>query len=77
MIKDNGGYALALFNGERTYVEGVVKLLSIGDETITLECKKAIVSISGNELKVDEIDDGSVTISGKIVQISSQWLGKK
>ena len=77
MIKDNGGYTLAIFSGERAYLEGVVKVLAIGDETITLQCKKAMVSLCGNGLKVDEIDDGSVTISGKIMQINSQGLDKK
>ena len=76
MLRDINGYSVINFNGEKAYVEGVEKLLAFSDEIVTLKCKKAIVYVEGSSLKVDEIDDGSVSISGKILHIRSERSGK-
>ena len=72
MLKENSLFTIINVNGEKAYIEGVIKLLSLTSETIMLLTKKATVTVEGEGLMLSELDDGSVTVTGKICVIRTE-----
>ena len=77
MLKESSLFTVINLNGEKAYIEGVIKLLSVTRETVALLTKKATVTVEGKALMLSELDDGSVTISGDIVAIRTEKNEKK
>ena len=71
------GYTLIDFNGERLYIEGVTRLVSVTESEIKVETAKEIVAVEGEGLSLSEMDDGSVTIAGKIRQLRKERKEKR
>ena len=59
-------YSVTLINGSAIYVDGFEKILSISSCEIMLKTKTHKLKISGNELKIEKMEEFSCVISGKI-----------
>lgn len=60
------GFRYMNFNNEKVYVEGFKSLLSLDSEKIILKLKDNELSISGEDLKIQELGSNSIYIVGKI-----------
>ncbi len=76
LIKESIAFTVININGERVYIEGVKKLISVSENQVALETKKTFVVVEGELLQIEEIDDGSVTVKGKIIAIRTEKHGK-
>lgn len=63
------GYNMINYDGRAVYIEGFRKVLVIEQDLITFDCRKTVVSVSGEDLTVTELDDGSAVIKGRIFTV--------
>lgn len=56
------------------YIEGVKKVLSLKKECICLQLKGEKIEICGNNLKIAELSDNTVSICGEISSLTRQKL---
>ena len=68
---DANGYNVINFGGRYCYVEGVRRVTSIGDEEIKFEVKGATVTVTGKNLMIEELDEGTVIVKGGIGGINA------
>lgn len=61
-----GGYTVIDFNGEYAYVEGVKRIRSVTATAIVFLTEKGDVTVSGEGLRIEEVDGGCVVVSGDI-----------
>lgn len=64
-LKLSQGYSVINYNGETVYLEGVVRLLSVEEETIKLQLRGAAVTLLGSNLNIKELSD-TVIVCGEI-----------
>jgi hypothetical protein len=69
-----GGYSVINFNGEYVYVEGVERLVYVGDQEISVLFKKIVISVTGENLMMEELDGGTLIIKGKINCVSQKEM---
>ena len=55
---------------KRAIVEGCKGVLSYSDTLISLNCKNMTVSFSGTELSLFELNEGKITVKGKITDVN-------
>lgn len=67
------GFSYVNFCGKTLYVEGIVKIEKISDVQIIVRAKTASLEIVG-QLKVDDITERSIVISGRIDNVSTRRL---
>ncbi|MCL2556693.1 MAG: YabP/YqfC family sporulation protein [Firmicutes bacterium] len=72
----SGGYSVINYNGEAVYLEGVIRLLSIEDDTIALQLRGANVIVAGMGLRISELSGGCI-IKGDIQNLSFEKRRKK
>ena len=68
----SGGYTVINFGGKTVYIEAYKRLKSITSECIELEVRNATLEIVGMELILDEVNDGTLTVTGKILAITER-----
>ncbi len=68
---DANVYNAINFGGRYCYVEGVIRVTSIGDEEIKFAVKGAILTVSGENLMIEELDEGTVIVKGDIGGINA------
>ena len=51
------------------YLEGHKGLLKLSDENVTLRVKKGVVCIMGKNLKISEMTQKTIAISGEISKV--------
>lgn len=69
------GYTIINYDGKALYVEGIEKILLLADEKILVLCNKKIIEITGTQLCVKQIEQGSIIICGNIGVISEDKNG--
>ena len=65
------GFSYVNFCGETLYIEGIVKLDKISGDTVIVRVKSAAIEVVG-DLKVDDITERSIVISGRIDCVSTR-----
>ena len=68
---DANGYNVINFGGRYCYVEGVGRVVGIDESVVTLKVKGAEITISGENLMIEELDEGTVIIKGRIGGINA------
>ncbi|MBR2971140.1 MAG: hypothetical protein IKC48_05040 [Clostridia bacterium] len=68
-----GGFSYVNFCGQTLYVEGIVKLDKIFNDTVTVRAKNAEIVVQG-ELAVDSITERTIVISGRIDSVSTRRI---
>ncbi len=68
----SGGYNYIGYGGRAIYIEGVKRVLSIAPESMTFDCGKVRLNVSGAELTVSELEDGCVTVTGKVSSVAEE-----
>lgn len=68
---DAGKYNVINFGGKYCYVEGVKRIESIDDGEIGLMVSGAEIKVSGEGLMIEELDESTVIIKGKIGGINA------
>lgn len=63
---DAGKYNVIDFGGKYCYVEGVSRITSIDDDKIELTVPGAQILVSGEGLMIEELDESTVIIKGRI-----------
>ncbi|MCL2631068.1 MAG: YabP/YqfC family sporulation protein [Firmicutes bacterium] len=61
-----GGDKVSIFSGKGAFIEGHKGVFSVSEEEIVIKLKKEKVYISGNGLKITEINASEIYIIGKI-----------
>ena len=59
--------------GNVLYVEGVKNVVEFGSETIKIQLKKALLEITGENLKTSYLDKTTCVIKGKIISVVTKW----
>ncbi|MCH5163661.1 MAG: hypothetical protein J1F36_01445 [Clostridiales bacterium] len=67
------GFSYVNFCGETLYIEGIVRLEKILNECVIIRTKTAVIEVCG-ELRVDDITQRSIVISGRIDNVSTRRL---
>ena len=67
-----GGYNYIGYGGKALYVEGVKRVSSIAPDNMIFDCGKVRLSIGGEQLTVSELEDGCVTVTGKIASVAEE-----
>ena len=52
--------------GKAVYIENFIKIIAFSKEEIILKFKKGMFKVTGSELKIVELNKGSMLISGSI-----------
>ena len=65
-------YCVINVGGEYIYAEGVERLVSIADKTISFYANKKLVLIVGENLAIEDLDDGTIMVKGKIVSVEEK-----
>lgn len=52
--------------GKAVYIENFIKIITFSKEEIILKLKKGMFKVTGSELKIVELNKGSMLISGSI-----------
>ena len=52
--------------GKAVYIENFIKIIAFSKEEIILKLKKGMFKVTGSELKIVELNKGSMLISGSI-----------
>ena len=76
---DNSGIDLRLINREDLVVEGVLEVLALKDDKITLKTNKGILFVLGEGLVIKKFSEGEAAkIQGKIktLSFSDSFSGK-
>lgn len=67
------GFSYVNFCGQTLYIEGIVKLDKIFNDTVTVRAKNSEIVIQG-ALTVDSITERSIVISGRIDSVSTRRI---
>lgn len=65
-IEDFCQYTLSVFDNKFALIEGVKNLVFSSEQQVKARVKKMTVIIGGKNLKIKEVGDGNVLISGEI-----------
>ncbi len=65
-LEDICPFTVTLLGGKNAVVEGVKNLIFVDENKVKIRVKKLTVSILGDGLKILEIGDGNLLISGEI-----------
>ena len=65
-IEDFCQYTLSVFDNKFALIEGVKNLVFSSEQQVKARVKKMTVIIGGKNLKIKEVGDGTVLISGEI-----------
>ena len=76
LIKENAGFNIINSDGKELYLEGVKRLVSVSEEMIKLQSKKAVITIEGSGLYITELDEESMTVSGEILLVRTEKYEK-
>lgn len=68
------GYRFTVYSGHGVHVEGHRGVLFFDDERVVLKQKKSTLKIEGEGLKIRELSDRDVYVSGKVFSLT---LGEK
>jgi len=52
--------------GKAVYIENFIKIIAFSKEEIILKLKKGMFKVTGSELKIVELNKGSMLISGSV-----------
>ncbi|MBO5215455.1 MAG: YabP/YqfC family sporulation protein [Clostridia bacterium] len=69
-----GGYSVINFNGEYVYVEGIERLVFVGENEISVSAKRTVITVEGEKLMMEELDGGTLIIKGKINCVSQKEM---
>lgn len=70
--KSGDGYNIINYGGEAIYIEGIRRILSIDPVNMRFDCKKKIIVLSGENLRVSQMEDGCVVVVGKVVSVMAE-----
>lgn len=59
--------------GKAVYIENFIKIIAFSKEEIILKLKKGMFKVTGSELKIVELNKGSMLISGSIKGVEVYW----
>ncbi len=62
-------FNLVMVSTSLVYLEGHKGLLKLSDENVTLRVKKGVVCIMGKNLKISEMTQKTIAISGEISKV--------
>ncbi len=65
-------YRITVCGNSGVYVEGVLKIIDIGDKQIILRVKDNMLKIFGENLKVVSYYERDISISGEIIKIEKE-----
>lgn len=70
-LRLTAGYQVINYNGEAVYIEGVRRVRSIAQDEITVGVgKSASLIVTGSDLVLYDLSDGSVTVKGSIISVA-------
>jgi hypothetical protein len=64
------GYNIVNVDGKALYIDGVKRILEIGDTSIRLSTKKAIIEVLGIDLVVSQSNRDTIILRGTITNIN-------
>lgn len=67
-----GCYCVILFGGQYAYAEGVDRLVGINDSEITFVSNDKTVVIFGNDLQIEDLEQGTIMVKGKIERVEEK-----
>ncbi len=62
----SNNFNIAVTGNKNIYVEGVESIKEISDTSIKIRVKKFFVGIKGEALSIEYINDGEISVNGKI-----------
>lgn len=65
-------YRIQIDSGKKIVVEGYKNILLIDSKNIVLKLCEEELSITGNDLKIQQFGTNTIIVCGKITQISTQ-----
>ena len=68
--RDNLRVSCLVLGGNQAHIEGVAKIVTLGDEAITVLLKKGHISITGEGLRVVRCERDNLSVQGRIKGIS-------
>ncbi len=68
-MEDLCQYALSVFDNKYALIEGVKNLVFSSEEQVKVRVKKMMIILEGKELKIKEVGDGNVLVSGEILGV--------
>ncbi|MCL2371058.1 MAG: YabP/YqfC family sporulation protein [Firmicutes bacterium] len=68
--RDNLRVSCFVLGGNKVHIEGISKIASIDDTSITVMLKKGHINISGEGLKIVRSERDNLSIGGKIKSIN-------
>lgn len=79
--KNTGPHNLIMENREKLTITGVIDIHSFDDELVLVETTMGILTIKGNDLKMNKLnlDNNELVVEGKIIALiySDAEIGKK
>ncbi len=66
------GYNIVDYNGEVLYAEGIKRVLSFDRTSVRLEARKAVITVDGEDLTVEKLDEGSAVVAGSITAVRTE-----
>lgn len=70
--KCGDGYNIINYGGEAIYIEGIRRILSIDPQNMRFDCKKKIISLTGEDLNVSQMEDGCAVVVGKVICVTAE-----
>ncbi len=68
------GYKVEVFSGKALAISNFKKILIYTSDHLVVSVKGGVVDITGSDIKIRQLDSGTITISGKLENIN---LGAK
>lgn len=70
-------YKILQIGSKAIYVSNYKKIISYGDNCISLKVKSGAIRIDGEDLKIKQMDKGEIIISGRIYGVWDGAYGEK
>ncbi|MDR0426628.1 MAG: hypothetical protein LBH24_05635 [Clostridiales bacterium] len=65
-VRTAGNYNIINYNGDSIYIEGIKRLVSISEEKVIMTVKKGVLTVTGVDLCVFDLEKESLIIKGNI-----------
>ncbi|MDR3021349.1 MAG: YabP/YqfC family sporulation protein [Clostridiales bacterium] len=63
------GYNIVIADGNALYIDGLLRILEVGENSMRLLTKKVILNIEGTKLELVQSCGDTVVIKGDIIQV--------
>ena len=68
-LEDLCQFTLSVFDNKFALIEGVKNLVFSSEEQVKVRVKKMMIILDGKGLKIKEVGDGNVLVSGEILGV--------